>query len=57
MRKPTKANLRNHLMERENPVTLDVRDVCIIDGGMLFHKVYWPKSTFSDVYPTSIFPT
>ena len=44
-------------MERENPVTLDVRDVCIIDGGMLFHKVYWPKSTFSDVHPTSIFPT
>ena len=49
MRKPTKANLRNHLIESENPVTLDVRDVCIIDGGMLLHKVYWPKSTFSDV--------
>ena len=40
MRKLTKANLRNHLIESEN---------CIIDGGMLLHKVYWPKSTFSDV--------
>ena len=49
MRKPTKANLRNHLIESENPVTLDVRDVCLNDGGMLLHKVYRPKSTCSDV--------
>ena len=40
MRKLTKANLRNHLIESEN---------CIIDGRMLLHKVYWPKSTFSEV--------
>ena len=46
---PTKANLQNHFIESGNPVTLDVRDVCIIDGGMLLRKVYRPKSTFSDV--------
>ena len=49
MRKATKANLRNYLIESKNPVTLDVRDVYIIDEGMFHHKVYWPKSTFSDV--------
>ena len=49
MRKPTKVNLRNHLIESENTVTLDVRNVCIIDGGMPLHKLYWLKTTFSDV--------
>ena len=49
MLKPPKANLQNHLIESKNHLTLDVRDVCIIDGGMLLRKVYWPKSTFSDV--------
>ena len=49
MRKPTKANLQNHFIESGNPVTLDVRGVCIVDGGMLLRKVYRPKSTFSDV--------
>ena len=49
MQKPTKANLRNQLTESENPVTLDVRDACVIDGGVLLHKVNWPKSTFFDV--------
>ena len=49
MLKPPKANLQNHLIESENHLTLDVRDTCIIDGGMLLPKVYWPKSTFSDV--------
>ena len=49
MLKPPKANLQNHLIESENHLTVDVRDVCIIDGGMLLPKVYWPKSTFSDV--------
>ena len=44
-----KSNLGNHLIESENPLTLNVTDVCITDGGMLLHKVYWPKSTFSDV--------
>ena len=50
MQTPTKTNLRNHLIESENPLTLDVRDVCITGRGMLLHKVYWPKSTFSDVF-------
>ena len=49
MRKATKVNLRNHLIGSKNPVTLNVRDVYIIDEGMLLHKVYWPKSRFSDV--------
>ena len=49
MRKATKVNLRNHLIGSKNPVTLNVRDVYIIDEGMLLHKVYWSKSRFSDV--------
>ena len=54
-RKPTKANVWNHVIESENPVTRDVRDVCIIDGGMLLYKLYWPKSTFSNVLDEYIF--
>lgn len=51
MRKPVKANLRNNLIGKTTPVILndDQYDVCIYDGGMLLHKVYWPKTTFSAV--------
>ena len=49
VRKPTKEKLPNNLTERENTVILNVKDVCIIVGGMLRLKLYCLKSTFSDV--------
>ena len=49
MGKSTKAIPWNHFIEIENVVTLDVIDNCIIAGGMVLYKLYWSKSTFSDV--------
>ena len=49
MRKPLKSNLRNYILEMEKPINFSVKDVCVIDGGMLLHKVYWPKTIFKDV--------
>ena len=49
MRKPVKSNLRNYILESEKPINLSVKDVCVIDGGMLLHKVHWPKTTFKAV--------
>ena len=49
MRKPLKSNLRNYILEMEKPINFSVKDVCVIDGEMLLHKVYWPKTIFKDV--------
>ena len=49
MRKPGKFVLRNHLLSTAESMTPQDHDVCVIDGGTLLHKVFWPKSTFGDV--------
>ena len=49
IRKPNKAVLRNHFATKENAMTPDDFDVCVVDGGALLHKVNWPKTTYSAV--------
>ena len=49
MRKPQKSNLRNHFINKGNACDLETRDVCVVDGGALLHKVCWPKTTYSAV--------
>ena len=46
MRKPGKSVLRNHLLSTAESMTPQDHDVCVIDGGTLLHKVFWPKSTY-----------
>ena len=49
MRKPGKFVLRNHLLSTAESMTPQDHDVCVIDGGTLLHKAFWPKSTYGDV--------
>ena len=44
IRKTPKSVLRNHLFSTEESITPKDHGVCVIDGGTLLYKVYWPKS-------------
>ena len=51
MRKPNKVALRNYILDKVKPEEGNTSwGCCVVDGGMLLHKMKWVvDSTFSDV--------
>lgn len=51
MRKPTKSTFRNFLLDKIPPSKEIAFNSCVIDGGALLHRVYWPpNSVFKDIF-------
>jgi len=50
MGKPAKNVLRNYFSNAENSIVLENHNACVVDGGALLHKVFWPKSIYSERY-------
>ena len=51
MRKRTMSVLRNALLNQVASTTYIDYQACVIDGGALLHKVWWPpKSTYGEVF-------